>query len=453
MYYLAHEGATSRSTTFCSETPFSASLQTLSCASAVPTTASTSSPTTSSTSSPTTTTLTTSDPPYNVNTITSSVMTSSFLSPTSVVHFTPLPTLLPPMTSSFLSSTSVVVRSTPVPTSTTPTFTTTRIPVSPEDVNVFLPNCTNVKCALDTAQNLSDYVSGARSFANSVTLLQGASSALDHFASFLENQSVNFSLANESASLATKIGADLTGQAGLPNENPAATSILRSIERIYAIAASTLKVGETITYESTGRGGAASNFASVIAAYNSNTSIPPEATTIKSLGFTSLDGILAGLGGSGAVIFSTFIIVRNDPFVASRPNGRGVGSELVGLTLRRMSPDGNVAILTARNLAPENEFAITWPRQPTVSSNRTTITAPAENVTSYSVNLTQMTESDAFTVQFFWVPENVNRTIDVYFIEHLSGKPPLKMADLTSLKVSLSLNSSVNSSKLFYTGR
>ena len=142
--------------------------------------------------------------------------------------------------------------------------------------NEFLPNCTNVKCALDTAQKLSDYVSGARPFANNVTLLQGASSALDHFAGFFENsiQSVNFSLANKSASLATKIGADLTGQAGLPNENPAATNILRSIERIYAIAASTLKVGQKpITYESTGRGGAASNFASVIAAYNSNTSI------------------------------------------------------------------------------------------------------------------------------------------------------------------------------------
>ena len=352
------------------------------------------------------------------------------------------------MTSSVLSPTSVVLPSSSVPS----TNYTTRF--RRPDIKLYLGNYASPDAALDFARSFSDVASNAQPFANNVTFLNGSSTFLHHWANYLENssQSVNFSVANESATIATQIGAYATSanrqKIGSTNENVELTSILRSLDRIYAIAANNLKVGQRVEYGGTGVEG--STFASLVAANNVSTGSPTQATVINELGFTSLDGLIAASSLAEDVVLSTFMILQKDPFVSNR----GVGSELVGLTLRRRSPDGSVAILAARNLAPENEFVITWPRRrPIALSNRTTVIAPADNFTSYSVNLMEMIESDAFVVQFFEIPEYVNRTIDVYFIEHLPGEPLLKLADLTALNASLSLNSSLNSSKLFYTGR
>ena len=367
----------------------------------------------------------------------------------STAHSTSLSISTLPMTSSVLSLT---VHSKPLPASTLPTkssFLSQSSTISPlRDINFFLGNYTSPETALEFAARFFRYLLADRPFANNVTVLQASSMFLNHWAAILENsgQEVDFLLVNQSAFVATQIVEYITAaRATSMIDYSAMTISLRSLDRIYAIVAGTLTVAQSVRYASN------SNVASTVSAYSFVTGVPTGATTLNGVGFTSLDGVLAssGLGENGSVIFSTFKIVQNNPFSSSRFDGRGgVKSELVGLTLRRKSPDGNVTILTVKNLGPEKEINISLPINR--SLNRTDVFVLAKNVTSFLLNLTQMKQGDALTVQFFEIPENLDKTIDVYFIQLLPEAPPLRMSDLT---VSLPLSSSIRSPKLFYSER
>ena len=375
----------------------------------------------------------------------------------STAHSTSLSFSTLPMTSSVLSLT---VHSKPLPASTLPTkssFLSQSSAISPlRDINFFLGNYTSPETALEFAVRFFRYLLADRPFANNVTVLQASSMFLNHWAVILENsrQEVDFLLVNQSAFVATQIVEYITAARAAAASSYSTTSMidysamtisLRSLDRIYAIVAGTLTVAQSVRYASN------SNVASTVSAYSFVTGVPTGATTLNGVGFTSLDGVLAssGLGENGSVIFSTFKIVQNNLFSSSRFDGRGgVKSELVGLTLRRKSPDGNVTILTVKNLGPEKEINISLPI--TRSLNRTDVFFLAKNVTSFLLNLTQMKQGDGLTVQFFEIPENLDKTIDVYFIQLLPEAPPLRMSDLT---VSLPLSSSIRSPKLFYTER
>ena len=344
----------------------------------------------------------------------------------------------------------------PTIVSPTPTVLPSPPTINSNDVKDFSSGLKSTTEALNAAKAFSNRASGARA-SSDPAVLQDVTVIVNAWANLLENASANtsFSVANESASIATEIGANLiatSSQAGT-NEtavNAALTGVLTGLDRIFAVAANQLNVGQKpVTFQSTRK----PKLTAVIAAHNISKSggLPKQATSTNGIGFTSLNGVLAASGGSG-VVLTTFIAIGDDPFKSS---GLTISSELVGLTLRRRNSDGSVNGLTVRNLPPEKQYTISFPRISTTPSDHSTVTVDAGKVALLAVNLTQMqSESDAFTVYFFPTTENVgNGRVDVYFVQ---GFVPTTFADIAALGVSLTLdfsNSSFSNLKLFFAGR